>query len=139
MYVSKELDHLNLVEPVKKFYKNHFYYEFTIALKNGGNSYRCRLTMFQCGRHPQMHVIAPNLNQLAKDKSLPHIYPKNSFQGVFLCLWYAKTNDYVQGMPLAETYIPWTIEWLQYFEEWLYSGKWDGGGFHKGDFEDWRR
>ena len=33
-------------------------------------------------------------------------------------------------MPLDETVVPWAALWLFYFEEWLVSDKWKGGGAH---------
>jgi hypothetical protein len=31
-------------------------------------------------------------------------------------------------MPIADTIIPWTSEWLFFYELWLASGEWHGGG-----------
>lgn len=36
-------------------------------------------------------------------------------------------------MKLSDTYIAWTAEWLGYFEDWLATGEWAGGGRHPGD------
>ncbi|WP_179098563.1 hypothetical protein [Burkholderia pseudomallei] len=33
-------------------------------------------------------------------------------------------------MRFIETYIPWTAEWLWYYEYWRSTGKWVGGGAH---------
>jgi len=33
-------------------------------------------------------------------------------------------------MRLDQTVVPWTALWLLYFEEWLFSGEWAGGGLH---------
>ena len=33
-------------------------------------------------------------------------------------------------MRLFDTLIPWTAEWLWYFEDWLATGVWSGGGEH---------
>lgn len=33
-------------------------------------------------------------------------------------------------MRLDQTIVPWTMLWLFYFEEWLASGDWKGGGMH---------
>lgn len=33
-------------------------------------------------------------------------------------------------MLLADTYVPWTMEWLVDFELWLATGEWLGGGEH---------
>ncbi len=36
-------------------------------------------------------------------------------------------------MRLDQTIVPWTALWLFYFEEWLESNEWKGGGEHPGD------
>jgi hypothetical protein len=33
-------------------------------------------------------------------------------------------------MPIIDTIIPWTSEWLLHYECWLATGKWHGGGIH---------
>ena len=33
-------------------------------------------------------------------------------------------------MSISGTIVPWTILWLFYFEEWLMSDEWKGGGVH---------
>jgi hypothetical protein len=33
-------------------------------------------------------------------------------------------------MLLATTTVPWALLWLFYFESWLVTGAWDGGGIH---------
>jgi hypothetical protein len=38
-------------------------------------------------------------------------------------------------MPLAMTVIPWISEWLYFYELWLVTGEWLGGGTHA---ELWR-
>jgi hypothetical protein len=38
-------------------------------------------------------------------------------------------------MRIDQTIVPWTAVWLFYFEEWLTSDEWKGGGVHLGDTE----
>jgi len=33
-------------------------------------------------------------------------------------------------LKLTQTLIPWTAEWLWYFEDWLTTRDWAGGGMH---------
>ena len=35
-------------------------------------------------------------------------------------------------MRIDQTIVPWTALWLFYFEEWLFSDEWKGGGEHPG-------
>lgn len=38
--------------------------------------------------------------------------------------------EWTSEMPLAETIIPWASLWLFYFEDWLVTNGWKGGGEH---------
>ena len=55
----------------------------------------------------------------------PHYYKKDK-HGVWLCLNYPVEFNY--SMKLTDTIIPWTVEWLYFYEIWIYTGKWYGGG-----------
>jgi hypothetical protein len=37
-------------------------------------------------------------------------------------------DEWKSNMPLANTVLPWTTEWLYYYEIWLVPGEWTGGG-----------
>jgi hypothetical protein len=76
-----------------------------------------------------MVILKPDLRVLAGGKKLPHIYPYEG-KGTRLCLWKPRYKEWDWSMKLSQTYIPWTVEWLWYFEEWLQSGIWAGGGDH---------
>jgi hypothetical protein len=39
-------------------------------------------------------------------------------------------------MSIAETIIPWTSEWLYFYELWVFTGEWHGGGHAPGSDED---
>ena len=47
---------------------------------------------------------------------------------VELCLY--RGQEFTSRKLLAETIIPWAIEWLYFYEGWLATGKWLGGGEH---------
>ena len=49
-----------------------------------------------------------------------------------LCLFdpYAHPCQWSVERLLAETTLPWTCEWLLFFEGWLVTGTWEGGGRH---------
>ena len=43
-----------------------------------------------------------------------------------LCLYYG--NQWDPGELIATTIVPWTSEWLEYYELWHATGLWLGGG-----------
>ena len=47
---------------------------------------------------------------------------------VRICLY--RYSEFNSSKLLANTIIPWAIEWLYYYELWLATGEWLGGGEH---------
>lgn len=76
-----------------------------------------------------MFVVSPDLRTLVGGRKIPHTYPQAG-PGECLCLWMPKLKEWDWHLKLSETYIPWTLRWLYYFEDWLYSDNWAGGGEH---------
>jgi hypothetical protein len=73
---------------------------------------------------PRVHVVHPNLAVRAGEK-LPHVYEGNR-----LCLYLPRAAEWTRSMLLAETIVPWALEWLLHYEVWLATGTWTGGGQH---------
>jgi hypothetical protein len=65
-------------------------------------------------------VVAPELHKRAE-----HRFTDNS-----LCLYWGRRNDWTPDMALRDTIIPWTAEWLFYYELWLETGRWLGSSSH---------
>lgn len=103
-------------------------FHFLLAPTVFSRQYHCMLRL-RPARSPEMFVISPNLPALAEGRPLPHVY-RHDEAGTKLCLWLPRKNEWLPQMPLGETYIPWTSEWLNYFEEWLLTDEWAGGGEH---------
>ncbi len=76
-------------------------------------------------------MVSPSLKKLKSEGStIPHLYDPKRFR---LCLHYPHSNDYSSKEEIGQQYIPWITHWLYYFEEWLYSAEWKGGGVEPGD------
>jgi hypothetical protein len=75
---------------------------------------------------PNIFVRDPDLSVLAKGRNLPHIYKKPTR----LCLYLPGSGEWLNTMRIDQTFVPWTATWLYYFEEWLESDDWKGGGEH---------
>ena len=54
----------------------------------------------------------------------------------FLCLTHYETDRWNTSIMLLESYIPWAVEWTEFYELWLMTGKWYGGGIHPGGEKD---
>ena len=79
------------------------------------------------GDFPSVTVRSPDLNALAQGKKLPHTYKDAPPE---LCLFHPSKGEWRSTYKLVDTIIPWSIEWLHYFEVWLRTGEWVGGGEH---------
>lgn len=125
-----ELQALKLPEAeIKLLSGRELRYRFRISPSAFGRVYDCQLQVKPDSQSPEVIVLAPCLQTLAGSATIPHIY-SHAGLGTKLCLWWPKRREWKPQMKLAETFIPWTAEWLWYFEDWLFTGKWEGGGAH---------
>jgi hypothetical protein len=89
--------------------------------------YRIKLT-YKVNDIPKVYVIEPEKLELFPEKDkLPHVYSTAKQK---LCLYFPKAHEWKPGMMVAKTIVPWASEWLQYYELWLATGNWLGGGVH---------
>jgi hypothetical protein len=73
------------------------------------------------GRRPDIHVLDPHLQVHPDHKRLPHVYSGNS-----LCLY--SFGEWYPGLYIANTIVPWISLWLFFYEIWIVTGNWKGGG-----------
>ena len=92
-----------------------------------GRDYAIRVE-FGPDHQPRVLVESPDLHELAGGREIPHMYQQKK-----LCLYLPRTYEWQRWMRLDQTIVPWTSLWLFYFEEWLASDDWKGGGMHPGD------
>lgn len=88
---------------------------------------------FRQGTRPEIFVDGPDLHVLAGGRRIPHLYQQKPPK---LCLYRPKMQEWQSWMRLDQTVVPWTALWLFYFEEWLASDEWKGGGEHPGEGDD---
>ncbi len=80
------------------------------------------------GWSPKVWVIGDELQKL-DNPDFPHIFEINiEKKMVRLCLY--RHQEFSSYKYLSKTIIPWTIEWLYFYEIWLATGEWCGGGEH---------
>ena len=84
------------------------------------------LITFRAGDVPKVFVISPRLTELAGERILPHVY----YDPLRLCLYLPGSGEWASDLRIDKTFVPWTATWLYYFEEWLESDDWKGGGEH---------
>lgn len=82
---------------------------------------------------PRVRILSPRLRPRRGDPEgqLPHVYyvgdgPLN----VVLCMFDPDSDEWSPLMMIAETTVPWTIDWITSYEGWRATGTWTGGGKH---------
>jgi hypothetical protein len=89
-------------------------------------NYRVCIKLTQ-GQSPRIVIEDPNLVELAGGRKLPHVYGEAP---VSLCLYHPQRREWTPADRLDLTVVPWIYLWLFFFEEWLTSDDWKGGGEH---------
>jgi hypothetical protein len=87
---------------------------------------------YRQGDIPMVFIDEPDLIALADGRRLPHVYEQKPTR---LCLYLPRACEWATWMRIDLTIVPWAALWLFYFEEWLSSGQWKGGGEHPGEPE----
>lgn len=109
--------HMKLKFPGFKFYKKDCSNIGWIGqLKPTVNSPLYTVKIKYSDYHPKVYVLEPKILDNA-----PHRYEDGS-----LCLYYPKDMSYEETSIIADTIVPWTAEWLFYYEAWLKEGVWWG-------------
>jgi hypothetical protein len=62
--------------------------------------------------------------------NFPHKYNIDVERKVVQICLYRSLNEFSIYKFISKTIIPWTVEWLYYYEIWLSTDKWFGGGEH---------
>lgn len=70
-------------------------------------------------------IVDPQLPVSDDQLGRVHLYRDRS-----LCLYNPNRREWNAGMSVAATIVPWTSEWVYFFEVWRYTGEWLGGGEH---------
>jgi hypothetical protein len=96
-------------------------------------AYRVRIE-YRAAEQPRVHVLSPKLEPREEDGFLPHVYP-----GDRLCLYLPGADEWMPGMSLAHTIMPWISEWLFFYETWRVLGLWLGGGVEPRDCKTVRK
>jgi hypothetical protein len=72
----------------------------------------------------EVRDLSPAL-QMVDGKEPPHMYDAER-----LCLYLSEAAEWDGSDFIAHTILPWTSLWLYFYELWLITGQWLGGGKH---------
>lgn len=89
------------------------------------------ITLVYDGKFPKVYLLNQGIMK-KKDEKIKHClhskYIDDNNEYVEICLFYPEYKEWTRDMFIADTIIPWAIEWLYYFELWRLTGQWLGGG-----------
>ena len=88
------------------------------------DEYRVRIE-YRWNRIPRVFAIEPEVLPNEFGEEVPHRYTDADHP---LCLFHAKGREWSGHDLLSTTIIPWTSEWLFFYEVWRATRVWLGGG-----------
>lgn len=117
----------NYNDVVHQVRKDHRRIDTYITLKPTENSqcYKLKISTRVNSTIVSIYPVEPFIGREINGKKVPHMYPDGS-----LCLYYPEYNEWKYSDSWATTLIPWASLWLYYYEIWLMTGEWLGGGVH---------
>lgn len=80
------------------------------------DEYKVRIE-YAPGMQPRVYIKSHELENISEI----HLYSEG-----FLCLFDPSETKWKDTNKLSEYTIPWTIEWILYYEIWKHTGKWEG-------------
>ena len=113
----------SLIKGNGKVHRNILTWEFKAQPTPLSRKYLIRI--IYDGRVPKVYVINPRITEIADGKRIPHLYDQKKQQ---LCLYYPKLGEWTVHRRISDTIIMWVFLWLYYFEIWVTTGRWEGGG-----------
>ena len=100
-------------------------YEFTPSALS--DTYKLKI-VYNANKYPKAYIESPKPLQLAEGaKQLPHTYDFSNGKQQ-LCLFWPAADEWNSSLSIATTIVHWAVQWMYYYEIWLATGTWMGGG-----------
>ena len=103
----------------------------SVRPRPGTREYLVRIEYVLEGQ-PVTVVESPRLEHRPDQPTIPHTYPPFGDYPRRPCLHHPEDLSWTPAKALAHTIVPWLLSWLVFYEIWLASGQWLGGGFEPG-------
>ena len=95
-------------------------FDFNIIPSELSQAYTVRMVLSK-NNNPKIYVLHPKI-KTRKKKRPPHIY---DFDEGRICLFLPRE---INSYSCYDKIVPWIAEWLLFYEIWLVTGNWNGGG-----------
>jgi len=107
------------------FNKNSFTWSANVKPTALSNEYNL-IIKYSLNDYPDVWVEGENLGKLDE---IPHKYEIDKERNmVRVCLYFPGQWDKTKY--ISTTIVPWAVEWLYFYEVWIATGEWCGGGVH---------
>lgn len=80
---------------------------------------------YRIGLSPRTFIEQPTLESRDPNEAIPHVYGPNQ-----PCVFHPAFGEWDSGYWLVRQVVPWLALWLLFYEIWLATGEWCGGGSH---------
>lgn len=82
--------------------------------------------VYQLRFYPKIYIVNPKPLKMAEGAIvLPHTYDTKRQR---LCLFMPGYKEWTSAMSIADTIVHWAVLWMFFYETWVSTGKWMGGG-----------
>jgi hypothetical protein len=87
-------------------------------------NYTIRVT-YEFRQRPRIAILNPTLRLAFGCEKLPHTYPDGQYD---ICVHLPE--EWNSRLLIVNTIMPWISQWLRFYEYWVQTGSWEGGGEH---------
>ena len=81
-----------------------------------------------------LQLIAESMNKPFGKDLVKRTYMEIAYNQHHLCIYHRPSEEWNASHKISEI-VPWISEWFYYYENWLVTAKWLGGGIHGGKKE----
>lgn len=107
---------------VRRFERHRIVWQGNVQPTESSEIYTLKI-IYKLDNSPEIQIVSPKIQLFGDAKKPPHTFKDKS-----LCLYYSKYGEWNSDDYIADTIIPWISLWLLYYEGWLATGEWHGGG-----------
>ena len=106
-----------------------FCWKYSVQPSSLSGTYQFKIC-YKEGKHVDVFAL-DKLSLCEGEKGLPHVYNTDKQH---LCIYHRPSEEWNASHKITEI-SPWISEWFYYYENWLVTAKWLGGGIHRGKKE----
>lgn len=80
--------------------------------------------VYKKGESPKAWILDPPIESV-NGKYPHHIYSFDKMNHPRICVYYPNGSEWAGTMLLSKTFIPWILTWLNTYEYWVLTGRWN--------------